>query len=140
MNHPSHHKENQSTDSEPSKAPKRPLNDNNTTDPHTSKKRTLTVQSRFGTSGSLSSAPLDRLDIRLLDPPHTTSPTSEPTTTTSTPTASLTFAGTDIISGFRKLAELGIVDAKKMPSWMTGEEAVSVAIVRRGNRVVKESG
>ncbi|PWY93776.1 CHL4-domain-containing protein [Aspergillus sclerotioniger CBS 115572] len=135
MNHPSHHKENQPTDSEPSKAPKRPLNsnNNNTTDPHTSKKRTLTVQSRFGTSGSLSSAPLDRLDIRLLDPPHPTTSTSEPT---STPTVSLTFAGTDIISGFRKLAELGIVNAKKMPSWMTGEEAVSVAVIRQGNRVV----
>ncbi|PYI10332.1 CHL4 family chromosome segregation protein [Aspergillus sclerotiicarbonarius CBS 121057] len=135
MNHPSHHKENQPTDSEPPKAPKRPLT---TTDPHTSKKRSLTVQSRFGTSGSLSSAPLDRLDIRLLDPPHTTTSTPEPTT--SKPTISLTFTGTDIISGFRKLADLNIIDAKKMPSWMTGEEAVSVAVVRGGTRVVKDIG
>ncbi|RAL05744.1 CENP-N/CHL4 family protein [Aspergillus ibericus CBS 121593] len=142
MNHPSHHKENQPTDSETSKAPKRPLTNTTTTDPHTAKKRTLTVQSRFGTSGSLSSAPLDRLDIRLLDSPHTsttsTTSTSEPTT--NTPTLSLTFTGTDIISGFRKLADLGIVDAKKMPSWMTGEEAVSVAVIRGGNRVVKGTG
>ncbi|PWY86264.1 CHL4 family chromosome segregation protein [Aspergillus heteromorphus CBS 117.55] len=114
-------------------------------DPHVSKKRSLAVQSRFGTSGSLSSAPLDRLDVRLLDPP---TPTSNPasrqtptqTQTQTTPSLSLTFTGTDIISGIRKLAELGVVDAKRMPSWMTGEEAVSVAVVRQGSRVVKDSG
>ncbi|TPR03487.1 Ribonucleoside-diphosphate reductase large subunit [Aspergillus niger] len=137
MNHPSHHKENQhpdDADTSTSKPPKRPNTDHE--DPRVFKKRTLTVQSRFGTSASLSSAPLDRLDIRLLDPPTSTSTTSSSTT----PTLSLTFTGTDVISGFRKLAETGIINAEKMPSWMTGEEAVSVAAVRRGRRVVKDSG
>ncbi|GCB23983.1 kinetochore protein mis15 [Aspergillus awamori] len=141
MNHPSHHKENQhpdDADTSTSKPPKRSNTDHE--DPHVFKKRTLTVQSRFGTSASLSSAPLDRLDIRLLDPPTPTSTASPSSSSSSTPTLSLTFTGTDVISGFRKLAETGIINAEKMPSWMTGEEAVSVAAVRRGRRVVKDSG
>ncbi|KAL4782370.1 centromere protein Chl4/mis15/CENP-N [Aspergillus varians] len=118
------------------------------TDPYASKKRKLTVQSRFGTSGSsLSSAPLDRLDARLLDPPH---PHPHPhnhaqdeneneNNDATRPTLSLTFTGTDVVSGIRKLAELGVVNAERMPSWMTGEEAVSVAVVRRG-RVINDGG
>ncbi|GKZ40141.1 hypothetical protein AbraIFM66950_002598, partial [Aspergillus brasiliensis] len=139
MNHPSHHKENQNpddADTSTSKPPKRANTEHE--DPHISRKRTLTVQSRFGTSASLSSAPLDRLDIRLLDPPKSKSTSTSSTSTT--PTLSLTFTGTDVISGFRKLAENGIINAEKMPSWMTGEEAVSVAVVRKGRRVVKDSG
>ncbi|CBF77684.1 hypothetical protein AN4360.2 [Aspergillus nidulans FGSC A4] len=110
------------------------------TDQRTSKKRKLTVQSRFGTSGTtLSSAPLDRLDARLLDPPSGTQDAVEERTDSAGPTLSLTFTGTDVISGIRKLAELGIVDAERMPSWMTGEEGVSMAVVRNG-RVVNDDG
>ncbi|KAL2868471.1 CENP-N/CHL4 family protein [Aspergillus lucknowensis] len=110
-------------------------------DPHASKRRRLTVHSRFGTSGtSLSSAPLDRLDARLLDPPILASGgdegyDDEEDAEEIRPTLSITFSGTDIIAGIRKLAELGIVNAERMPSWMTGEEAVSVAIVKKGNLV-----
>ncbi|RAH61856.1 CHL4-domain-containing protein [Aspergillus piperis CBS 112811] len=139
MNHPSHYKENQhpdNADTSTSKPPKRSNTEHE--DPHVSKKRTSTVQSRFGTSASLSSVPLDRLDVRLLDPPNPKSTSTA--STASTPTLSLTFTGADVISGFRKLAENGIINAEKMPSWMTGEEAVSVAVVRRGRRVVKDSG
>ncbi|KAL5363931.1 centromere protein Chl4/mis15/CENP-N [Aspergillus floccosus] len=108
-------------------------------DSHVSKKRKLAIQSRFGTAGSaLVSAPLDRLDIRLLDAPDGKPDNDE--VGQSQPALSLTFAGSDVISGIRKLAELGVVDPKRMPSWMTGEEAVSVAVVRDGNRVVKDSG
>ncbi|KAL4809112.1 centromere protein Chl4/mis15/CENP-N [Aspergillus unguis] len=107
------------------------------TDPRTAKKRKTAVQSRFGTSGtSLHSAPLDRLDARLLDPPQSSttshSDDEEEDIDTSNSALSLTFTGTDVISGLRKLAELGIVNAERMPSWMTGEEGVSVAIVRKG--------
>ncbi|KAF9885334.1 hypothetical protein FE257_013051 [Aspergillus nanangensis] len=109
-------------------------------DPDTriTKKRKLAIQSRFGTAGSLlSSAPLDRLDVRLLDSPDQLEETgAEP----AQPVLSLTFAGSDVISGIRKLAELGLVDPERMPSWMTGEEAVSVAVVRGGNRVTRDSG
>lgn len=112
--------------------------DTKNTDTHAPKKRKLAVHSRFGTTGSLSSAPLDRFDVRLLDSPSGRD-NQEPSED-SQPTLSLTFAGNDVISGIRKLAELGIVDAERMPSWMTGEEGVSVAVVHQGKRVAKDSG
>ncbi|BCR85098.1 CENP-N/CHL4 family protein [Aspergillus chevalieri] len=112
--------------------------DTKNTDTHAPKKRKLAVHSRFGTSGSRSSAPLDRFDIRLLDSPNGRDD-QEPSED-SQPTLSLSFAGNDVISGIRKLAELGIVDAERMPSWMTGEEGVSVAVVHQGRRVAKDSG
>ncbi|KAL1957155.1 hypothetical protein VTO42DRAFT_6298 [Malbranchea cinnamomea] len=121
------------------------------------KKRKLAVLSRFGTTGqdlipSLSSTPeneplqftssaLDFLQIHLKDPPFAlempsdlneespNQPDADPTT------LSLTFSGTDVFSGLRKLAELGVVDATRMPSWMTGEEGVSSAVVRGGKMV-----
>ncbi|KAJ5474679.1 hypothetical protein N7475_004245 [Penicillium sp. IBT 31633x] len=103
-----------------------------------SKKRHLAIHSRFGSSNSsLAPAPLDRLDIRLLDPPDSNNdhdPDADDSVST-VPAVSLTFAGSDVIGGIRKLAELGIVDPERMPSWMTGEEGVSVATVRKGRRL-----
>lgn len=104
----------------------------------TFKKRCLAVESRFGTAGgSLAPAPLDRLDIRLLDHP---APDDDEDygSSSSLPAVSLTFTGSDVIGGIRKLAELGIVDPERMPSWMTGEEGVSMAVVRGGNRLRKD--
>ncbi|EER43497.1 conserved hypothetical protein [Histoplasma capsulatum H143] len=49
-------------------------------------------------------------------------------------TLSLTFFGSDVIAGVRQLAELGVVDPARMPSWMTGEDGVSVASVKGGRR------
>ncbi|KAL1965095.1 hypothetical protein VTN77DRAFT_6008 [Rasamsonia byssochlamydoides] len=119
-------------------------------DPQATKRRKLAVCSRFGTAGtSASSAILDRLDIRLLDPPSITNDNGESTDEdkdegieTTQQTLSLTFTGTDVIAGIRKLAELGVIDPDRMPSWMTGEEGVSSAMVRRGKRItnIKSSG
>jgi central kinetochore subunit Mis15/CHL4 len=105
----------------------------------TSKKRRLAIHSRFGTSGSsLVSAPLDRLDIRLLDKPGADNGHEGDNSSASTlPAVSLNFAGSDVITGIRKLAELGIIDPERMPSWMTGEEGISVATVRQGRRLQK---
>lgn len=103
----------------------------------TSKRRKLAVHFRFGTSGFLSSAPLDRLDARLLDKPDRETSHDNDNTEPPQPSISLTFSGSDVISGIRKLSELGVVDPERMPSWMTGEEAVSVAVVHRGRRVIK---
>jgi central kinetochore subunit Mis15/CHL4 len=117
-------------------------------DPQGTKRRKLAVCSRFGTSGtSASSAPLDRLDVRLFDPPSAKEGSSngnddddgedgdDEDIDPSQPTLSLTFTGTDIIAGIRKLAELGVVDPARMPSWMTGEEGVSSAMVKGGKRI-----
>ncbi|EAW10119.1 CENP-N/CHL4 family protein [Aspergillus clavatus NRRL 1] len=119
---------------------------------HATKKRKLAVHARFGTTGTLSSAPLDRLDVRLLDrvagavdadadADADAGPNADAETDDSTqPTLSLTFSGVDVVAGLRRLADLGVVNAERMPSWMTGEEAVSVAVVRRGKRVVRDGG
>jgi central kinetochore subunit Mis15/CHL4 len=101
----------------------------------TSKKRRLATYSRFGTAGgSHTPAPLDRLDIRLLDAPSSSNDGGD-TATAALATISLTFTGSDVIGGIRKLAELGVIDPERMPSWMTGEEAVSMAVVRGGKRM-----
>ncbi|KAJ5875704.1 uncharacterized protein N7473_013051 [Penicillium subrubescens] len=103
-----------------------------TGDGHLSPTR-LATYSRFGTTGgSHVPAPLDRLDIRLLDAP---SSDGGDAATAALPTISLTFTGSDVIGGIRKLAELGVIDPERMPSWMTGEEAVSMAVVRGGKRM-----
>ncbi|KAJ5881728.1 uncharacterized protein N7529_000400 [Penicillium soppii] len=102
-----------------------------------SKQRRLAIHSRFGTGSALAPAPLDRLDIRLLDKPGSGDDEDDDPNST-LPAVSLTFAGSDVVSGIRKLAELGIVDPERMPSWMTGEEGVSVATVRRGRSVRRD--
>ncbi|OQE36144.1 hypothetical protein PENCOP_c012G00189 [Penicillium coprophilum] len=106
-----------------------------------SKKRRLAIQSRFGTlESSLAPAPLDRLDIRLLDKPGFSGEDDGDfhDSTSTLPAVSLTFSGSDVIGGIRKLAELGIVNPERMPSWMTGEEGISVATVRRGQRLQRD--
>ena len=132
--------------------------------PAVSKKRKLAVFSRFGTTGQdvVSSSPststeapdlssnemseptssaLDRLQIHLKDPPipptHSPDDSGDVNQRIDSTTVSLTFSGADVLSGLRKLAELGIVDASRMPSWMTGEEGVSSAVVRSGKRVTE---
>ncbi|KAI1911431.1 chromosome loss- protein [Ophidiomyces ophidiicola] len=128
-------------------------------------KRQKTVISRFGTTDSsrqpltLSSssattsttaaaaAPtsnnnptLEKLEIRLQDPISTTGSSSPgPPTASPQATLTLTFSGSDVISGLRKLAEMGVIDAARMPAWMTGEEGVSSAAVKGGKRVVEDT-
>ena len=48
------------------------------------------------------------------------------------PRIQLTFHGTHVFAGIRKLVETGAVDGAKMPGWMTGEETVSVGVVKNG--------
>ncbi|TGO57913.1 hypothetical protein BOTNAR_0191g00090 [Botryotinia narcissicola] len=48
------------------------------------------------------------------------------------PDIRITFQGTHVFAGIRELVEAGIVDGEKMPGWMTGEEGVTLGVVRRG--------
>ena len=48
------------------------------------------------------------------------------------PRVRLTFHGPHVFAGLRQLAEAGIVDAERMPGWMTGEEGVTIGAVRDG--------
>lgn len=117
-----------------------------------SKKRKLDAQTRFGVfgdssipqtangikqdeSGNTEASPaLDRLEIHMRDPANVFDvDTDVDDDASSRPSiVSLTFSGTNVISGLRKLAECGIVDPARIPAWMTGEEGVSVAGVHHG--------
>ena len=48
------------------------------------------------------------------------------------PDVRVTFHGLHIFAGIRELAELGVVDGEKMPGWMTGEDGVTVGVVKDG--------
>ncbi len=57
------------------------------------------------------------------------------------PDIRLTFQGQHVFAGIRKLVEEGVVDGERMPGWMTGEEGVSLGIVKEGRiRGFKGSG
>jgi central kinetochore subunit Mis15/CHL4 len=57
------------------------------------------------------------------------------------PDVRVTFHGQHVFAGIRELVEAGIVDGEKMPGWMTGEEGVSLGVVRDGRiRGFKGSG
>ncbi|KAI9797389.1 MAG: hypothetical protein M1825_006004 [Sarcosagium campestre] len=49
-----------------------------------------------------------------------------------TPRIQITFQGSHVFAGMRKLVEAGAVDGERMPGWMTGEAGVSVGVVRDG--------
>ncbi|KAI9820575.1 MAG: hypothetical protein M1826_000878 [Phylliscum demangeonii] len=48
------------------------------------------------------------------------------------PQIRLTFQGTHVVAGLRRLVETGVLDGERMPGWMTGEAGVSVGVVRHG--------
>ena len=105
--------------------------------------QTSDLTSHTASQHTSTSSALDRLQIHMKDPPIslTHAPDdfsideSQHQNDGSRTTLSLTFSGTGVLSGLRKLAEIGVVDASRMPSWMTGEEGVSSAVVRGGKRI-----
>ena len=44
----------------------------------------------------------------------------------------LTFQGSNVFLGIRKLVESGVIGVEKLPAWMTGEDAISGGTVRHG--------
>lgn len=48
------------------------------------------------------------------------------------PQIALTFHGSHVFAGIRQLVEAGVIDGEKMPGWLTGEEGVTVGVVRNG--------
>ena len=48
------------------------------------------------------------------------------------PDVRITFQGPHVFAGIRELVEVGVVDGERMPGWMTGEEGVSIGVVRDG--------
>jgi central kinetochore subunit Mis15/CHL4 len=105
------------------------------------KRRKLLAESRFGQSARPNDGKgLDRFDVRIEDafpalPDIAESP--EPVETWH-PTIRITFLGSHVFAGIRRLVENGIVDGNKLPGWMTGEEAVSVGVVKNGRIIGKQ--
>lgn len=133
-------------DAETEEPKRKPLQGRDSNDSPATKKRKLIVSSRFGSSGTVACpAALDRLDARLLDrlddddePDSDNDLEVEGFLESGEYAMGLSLTGTNVIAGLRKLAELGMVDPGRMPSWMTGEEGVSSIVARRGERVVPE--
>jgi central kinetochore subunit Mis15/CHL4 len=96
-----------------------------------------TAAGRFGVSAlpdSESSAPLARFDVSIKDPfPGVSSEATTRNATESTLTSvRIAFSGKDVFAGIRQLAEIGVIDAERMPAWMTGEGNVSFGSVEEG--------
>jgi central kinetochore subunit Mis15/CHL4 len=93
--------------------------------------RKRVASARFGTSASIDDGKgIERLEVRIDDPFP-----SIPNRTESdhfSPDVRVVFSGAHVFAGIRKLVEAGIIDGKAMPGWMTGEEGVSVGVVRSG--------
>jgi len=54
------------------------------------------------------------------------------------PDVRISFQGSHVFAGVRQLVEYGVIDGQKMPGWMTGEDGVSIGVVRRGRMMKKE--
>lgn len=48
------------------------------------------------------------------------------------PDVRMTFHGNHVFAGIREMVECGIIDGKRMPGWLTGEEGVSIGVVKDG--------
>ena len=56
------------------------------------------------------------------------------------PEIRLVFHGTHIFAGIRRLVEEGLVDGETMPGWMTGQDGISLGVVRRGRVLSSSNG
>ena len=78
--------------------------------------------------------------FEVLADPETVAPAEEAAgSTTWAPTVEVTFHGTHVFAGIRSLVEAGAIDGERMPAWMTGEDSVSVGVVR-GGRILGHKG
>lgn len=100
------------------------------------KRRALTdkAEGRFGISAlSDDEANIQRFDVKIEDTfSSTSSDQADSLFEPWIPSIKLSFQGSHVFAGLRKLAEYGIIDPEKMPSWLTGEAGVSVGVVRGG--------
>ncbi|KAI6779798.1 uncharacterized protein J7T54_003722 [Emericellopsis cladophorae] len=84
-----------------------------------------------------------KVDTVLLQAQSTLDDEAADATASSTwaPPIKIAFTGSHVFAGIRQLVEAGIVDGERMPGWMTGEEGVTMGVVRHGRiRGFKGSG
>lgn len=97
------------------------------------KRLKLVAAGRFGTYGlSDDGKNFNRLDVRMTDSFSRKPGADEEDRDNFTPNIRLSFQGSHVFAGIRKLVESGIIDGEAMAGWMTGEAGVSVGTVRGG--------
>ncbi|KAL9942865.1 hypothetical protein D7B24_003612 [Verticillium nonalfalfae] len=109
------------------------------------KARLLAARARFGGSAKLDDGRgIERVDITMEDSflgPENNVPGTGEDETSWAPSVKLTFRGSHVFAGMRQLVEAGVVDGSRMPGWLTGEEGVTIGVVRDGRiRGFKGSG
>jgi central kinetochore subunit Mis15/CHL4 len=95
--------------------------------------------SHHGLPLSLTAHNIKHHDVDPFDQTSPSDPTSGDLPKQGSARMTLTFQGSDIFLGIRKLVESGAIGIQKLPAWMTGEEAISGGIVR-GGIVVRGKG
>ncbi|EGY22605.1 uncharacterized protein VDAG_04043 [Verticillium dahliae VdLs.17] len=108
------------------------------------KARLLAARARFGDSAKLDDGRgIERVDITMEDSflgPENNVPVDEDEASWA-PGVKLTFRGSHVFAGMRQLVEAGVINGSRMPGWLTGEEGVTIGVVRDGRiRGYKGSG
>lgn len=114
------------------------------------KRRKLIAQSRFGNSALLDDKKgIERFDVRIEDPFPPIKRTNnedrqerreggagggavDEESDDWAPEITVTLYGTHVFAGIRELVECGIIDGERMPGWLTGEDGVSLGVVKDG--------
>jgi central kinetochore subunit Mis15/CHL4 len=99
------------------------------------KRQKENVGGRFGVSGKADDGKaISRFDVRIEGsfPEPLESIVDNQDDPPWKPNVKLSFQGSHVFAGIRKLAEIGVIEAAKMPGWLTGETNVSVGTVRDG--------
>jgi len=109
------------------------------------KRRKMVAQARFGNSAMPNDKRgIERFDVRIEDPFPVIQNGEERQGGTASgqetddllsdwsPAVTITLHGTHVFAGVRELVECGIMDGERMPGWMTGEDGVSVGVVKEG--------
>jgi central kinetochore subunit Mis15/CHL4 len=98
------------------------------------KRLKLVAAGRFGTYGLPDDGNnFNRLDVRTTDSfSRRPGMEDEEDEDAFRPNVRLSFQGSHVFAGIRKLVELGTVDGEAMPGWMTGEAGVSIGTIKDG--------
>lgn len=97
------------------------------------KRLKIVAAGRFGTYGrSDDGKNFNRVDVRMTDSFSRKPGAEEEDRDDFTLNIRLSFQGSHVFAGIRKLVESGIIDGEAMAGWMTGEAGVSVGTVKDG--------
>lgn len=104
------------------------------------RRRKRIARARFGDSALPGDGKgIERFDVRIEDPfPLSNNERRERRNQDDgedddwSPEITITLNGTHVFAGVRELVEAGVIDGARMPGWLTGEEGVSIGVVKDG--------